>query len=188
MKIRKAETTDLKRVEYICKMTADEKSQTEEKAGKIISTIYSAYYIKEEAENAFVLEDDGLVVGYIVCAKNYKAYSKKFRKIYAEEVKKLDFSAGIFAKVLPLTYLVFSKKYPAHLHINLLPGYQGKSYGTEMIKALENHLISEGVKGVVLMANKENIGAIRFYKRNGFKKIFSAFGGVVMAKKLIFIE
>ncbi len=188
MKIRKAEKTDSERVEYICKMTADEKSQTEEKAGKIISTIYSSYYIKEEAENAFVLEDDGLVVGYIVCAKNYKAYSKKFRKVYAEEVKKLDFSAGVFAKVLPLTYLVFSKKYPAHLHINLLPDYQGKSYGTEMIKTLENHLKESGIEGVVLMASKENTGAIRFYKRNGFKKIFAAFGGVVMAKKLIFIE
>ena len=57
-----------------------------------------------------------------------------------------------------------------------------------MIKALENHLVGGGVKGVVLMASKENTGAIRFYKRNGFKKIFSAFGGVVMAKKLIFIE
>jgi ribosomal protein S18 acetylase RimI-like enzyme len=165
-------------------MTADEKSQTEEKAGKIISTIYSAYYIKEEAENAFVLEDDGLVVGYIVCAKNYKDYSKKFRKIYAEEVKKLDFSAGVFAKMLPLTYLVFSKKYPAHLHIDINADFTGNGNGTKMMTALLEHLKSKNVKGVMLIVGAHNTAAVRFYKRNGFKILCSLFGGTAMAKEL----
>jgi len=183
-KIREALKTDLERVEYICKMTADEKSINEELAGKITSAIYSTYYIKEESENCFVLEDNSVVEGYILCAENYKAFSKKFRTIYAEDVKKLDKKSGLFAKLLPIPYIIFGKKYPAHLHINLLPEYQGKGYGTDLINTLIKSLQQKGIKGVMLMASKENTGAIKFYKRNGFKIIISAFGGVVMGKIL----
>jgi ribosomal protein S18 acetylase RimI-like enzyme len=80
--------------------------------------------------------------------------------------------------------VIFGKVYPAHLHINLLPEYQNKGYGTELINALTQRLMVKGIKGVMLMASKENTGAIRFYKRNGFKVIIAAFGGIVMGKKL----
>lgn len=184
VKIREAVKEDLERVEYICKMTADEKSKNEELAGKITSLIYSTYYIKEECNNCFVLDDDGLVVGYIVCSENYKNFAKKFTSVYAKAIKNLDKSAGIFAKVLPIPYKVLGRKYPAHLHINLLPEYQSKGYGTDLINVLVEKLHSQGIKGVMLMASKENTGAIKFYKRNGFKIIITAFGGVVMAKEL----
>lgn len=184
VKLREALPDDLSRVEYICKMTADEKSMNEELAGKITATIYSTYYIKEESENCFVLEDDGLVVGYIICAENCNKFYKKFRTVYAEDVKKLDKFSGVFAKILPIPYIIFGKQYPAHLHINLLSEYQGKGYGTDLINTLIQKLQLKGIKGVMLMASKENTGAIRFYKRNGFKKIATAFGGVAMGKKL----
>ncbi|MBR2875824.1 MAG: GNAT family N-acetyltransferase [Clostridia bacterium] len=184
IKIREANINDAERVEYICKMTADEKSKTEEKAGKITSTIYASYYIEEEPDNAFVLEDDGVVVGYIVCAENYRSFKTVFTSVYSEKVKNLSKSAGLFARVLPFPYVIFGRKYPAHLHINLLPGYRSNGYGAEMIKLLEQKLRGKGVKGVMLMASKENTGAVRFYKRNGFEIIISAFGGVVMAKSL----
>ena len=184
IKIREAAITDAKRIEYICKMTADEKSVTDETAGKITATIYASYYIKEEPQNAFVLEDDGLVVGYVICAENYARFRKVFSAKYAKAVKMLDKKAGLFAKLIPFPYMVFGRKYPAHLHINLLPDYRSCGYGAEMINLLTKKLQKNGVTGVMLMASKENIGAVRFYEKNEFKKIISAFGGVVMAKTL----
>lgn len=184
VKIREARKEDLERVEYICKMTADEKSKNEELAGKVTARLYSTYYINEETKNCFVLEDDGIVVGYIACAENYKSFKKLFKTKYAQEIKVLDKGAGAFASVLPIPYMFFGRKYPAHLHINLLPEYQSKGYGAKMIEALVERLKNKGIKGVMLMASKENTGAVRFYKRNGFNIIISAFGGVVMGKKL----
>ncbi len=184
VKIREAKQQDLERVEYICKMTADEKSINEELAGRITSKIYSTYYIKEETENCFVLEDAGLVVGYIICAENCKNFNKKFGSVYAKEVRKLDKSSGLFARLLPIPYMIFGKWYPAHLHINLLPEYQGKGYGTDLINALIEKLKSKGIKGVMLLAAESNAGAVKFYKRNGFKIFVTAFGGVAMGKKL----
>ena len=74
--------------------------------------------------------------------------------------------------------------YPAHLHINLLPEYQGKGFGTLMINSLLDELKEKKVKSIMLLADAENTGAIRFYERNGFKKFITAFGGVGMYKKL----
>jgi ribosomal protein S18 acetylase RimI-like enzyme len=80
--------------------------------------------------------------------------------------------------------MFFKSKYPAHLHINLLPEYQGKGYGTEMLETLFAALKERGINGVMLLASAENKGAIKFYKRNGFKTLVTAFGGVAMGKKL----
>ena len=68
--IRKAEIGDLERVEYICRMTADEESIKDEKAGRIVSLIYSTYYIEEETDNCFVLVDNGEVV--YKCSGNFE--------------------------------------------------------------------------------------------------------------------
>ena len=76
-------------------------------------------------------------------------------------------------------------KYPAHLHIDILPEYQGNGYGAQMMNTMLNNLKQKKVKGIMLMVNKDNHGAIRFYERLGFKTLFNGFGGVVMAKNLI---
>ena len=65
----------------------------------------------------------------------------------------------------------FSKiitKYPAHLHINLQPEYQGMGLGTRLIEAFENHLFDLGVTGVHLHTTNYNKKAIPFYNKNGY--------------------
>ena len=88
--IRKAEIGDLERVEYICRMTADEESIKDEKAGRIVSLIYSTYYIEEETDNCFVLVDNGEVVGYIISSVNPLKLNKKYKEKYIKQIKKID--------------------------------------------------------------------------------------------------
>ena len=52
------------------------------------------------------------------------------------------------------------------------------------MNTLLSHLKSEGVKAVMLIVGSGNKPAVRFYKRNGFKVLISAFGGTVMGLKL----
>jgi ribosomal protein S18 acetylase RimI-like enzyme len=183
IEIRKAKSTDLKRVEYICRMTARGLPKKDEVIGKIISLTYSTYYIEQEIENCFVLCDDE-VVGYIICSTDAKRFNKLFKTDYIKRISKISKSEARKLQFIPVPYMIFKNIFPAHLHINLLEDYQGKGYGTKMINALLDELKNKNIKSVMLLADSENTGAIRFYERNGFKKFVTAFGGVGMYKKL----
>lgn len=182
--IRPAEDKDLKDIEYICRMTAGPQARLREDVGRKISLTYSTYYARAEQSTSFVLDDDGKAVGYILCAPDYSKYVKEYRKNEVKQLWKIDKPQSITAYFLPLGYLPFKKKYPAHLHIDILNEYQGKGYGSQLMDTLLDKLRSMNIPGVMLIVDKSNTGAQRFYERAGFKKITSALGGVVMATEL----
>ena len=62
-------------------------------------------------------------------------------------------------------------EYPAHMHIDICNEYQGKGFGTKLIKTLAQYLKDNKVKGLCLSVSKENPNAYKFYLRNGFKLI-----------------
>ncbi len=184
IEIKKVSEEDKERIEFVCRNTAGEKSRTEELTGKIVYKTYSSYYAREEVENCFGLYDDGVLVGYILCAPDANKFKRIFRKKDVKEIMSLNKKSGVFAWVLPIPYMLLKGKYPAHLHIDLLDDYQNKGYGSKMLNLLLNHLAENGVKGVMLMTDSDNFGAIRFYERHGFKILITAFGGVVMGRSL----
>lgn len=182
--IRPAEEKDLHNIEYICRMTAGPDSRAYEETGRKMSLTYSTYYARAERETCFVLDDNGTAVGYILCAPDYKKFIREYRKNEVRQLWEIDKKHSVMAYFLPLGYLPFHRKYPAHLHIDILDDYQGKGYGSELMSALLDKLKEKKLPGVMLIVDRNNDGAQRFYKRFGFKKIVSALGGVVMAKEL----
>lgn len=182
--IRPAESKDLADIEYICRMTAGPQARIREDIGRKIALTYSTYYARAEKETSFVLDDGGKAVGYILCAPDYSKYAKGYRKNEVRKLWKVERRQSIQAYFLPLGYLPFKKKYPAHLHIDILDEYQGQGYGSQMMDALLEKLKSMKIPGVMLIVDKHNEGAQRFYARKGFRKIAAALGGVVMAKEL----
>jgi ribosomal protein S18 acetylase RimI-like enzyme len=182
--IRPAEEKDLHDIEYICRMTAGPQSRAREEVGRKIALTYSTYYARAERETSFVLDDNGKAVGYILCAPDFSRYIRNYRKNEVRKLWKLDKCQCITAYFLPLGYLPFYRQFPAHLHIDLLDDYQGKGYGSELMNALLDKLREMKIPGVMLIVDKNNSGAQRFYQRFGFEKTASAFGGVVMTKVL----
>ncbi len=180
--IRRMRADDIKDVEYVCRMTAGEKSINDEAVGRLMSSMFSTYYARECYDSCFVLVDESdKAVGYILCEPDYRRFSKVFRKVDVPEIYKLDKKSGRRSWFFPVPYTFYSCKYPAHLHIDLLPEYQNGGYGSKMIQMLLEDLKSKNIKGVMLIAGIWNHGAIRFYKRNGFKTIFKGFGENIMA-------
>jgi len=59
------------------------------------------------------------------------------------------------------------EEYPAHLHIDLLPGHQRKGFGRQLMETFCGKLRQEGVKGVHLVMAAENTNGM-FYERLGF--------------------
>ncbi len=182
--IRPAEDRDLKDIEYVCRMTAGPQSRLREEVGRKIALTYSTYYARAEQETSFVLEDNGKAVGYILCAPDYSKYVKGYRKNEVKKLWKIAKWQSVTAFFLPFGYLPFKNRYPAHLHIDLLDDYQSKGYGSQMVDALLEKLKSMDVPGIMLIVDKDNTGAQRFYQRKGFRKITSLLGGVVMAQEL----
>lgn len=183
--IRQALPEDLKRVEYICRMTAGPLSQSDEYAGNVTAKVYSTYYIREEYKTCFLLDDDGEAVGYVLCAPDCRRFAKIYRSVDAPAIMKLEKRSGYLAYAIPLLYLFFGSKYPAHLHIDILEGYRGGGNGSRLIETLLNKLKADKVKGVMLAVDTENTKAVHFYEKNGFHKVFSLASCTVMAQKLL---
>jgi len=68
----------------------------------------------------------------------------------------------------PLSGLPAGPDYPAELHINLLPAWQGRGLGGRLMKAFLDGLRAEGVRGVFLQTSDRNLKALPFYERLGF--------------------
>ena len=171
-------------VRRICLETGPAAALTDPSTGSCILSNYCDYYIENEAEHCFVLLDgDGLARGYILCAGDYRAYRKRF-KPYAKIIR--ENGRGEYIEMLAehTAMRVFSRRYPAHFHIDISDEFTGMGWGAKLMDALLSKLGEEGVSGVMLTAGSGNKGAIRFYRRLGFRTLISLFGGTVMAKKL----
>ena len=59
--------------------------------------------------------------------------------------------------------------FPAHLHIDVLPGYQRMGAGTMLMDTLIAHLTEKKSKGVMAFCEKKNKKAMSFYKKYGFE-------------------
>lgn len=185
--IRPVRLSDLPNVEYVCRMTAGTDARENEEIGLAVAKTFSTYYVCECTDTCFVLADDNdKTVGYILCEPDYKRFSKLFVKKYAPIIYKIRKENGLTAIALPIPYKLWGRKYPAHLHIDILDEYQNMGYGSMLIDTLLTELKKRNVKGVMLTASADNDGAIRFYKRLNFKTIVVSkkLNGIVMAKNL----
>lgn len=144
--------------------------------------MYNDYYSENESENCFVFtNEEDEAVGYILCAEDFDAYIDIMKKSYLPKISYLGKKYRSMADGEIFVHRLFKKKYPAHLHIDILPSFQGAGAGTQLVTALKEHLKEKGCKGLMLSAGMTNKKAIAFYKKNGFRKVINLFGSVIMA-------
>lgn len=68
-------------------------------------------------------------------------------------------------------------KWPAHLHIDILPEWQGQGWGRKLMTTLLKVLAERGCRGVHLGMEAGNTGALKFYKSLGFERFPVALDG-----------
>lgn len=147
--------------------------------------VYNDYYTEQEPENCFVCTDENdNAVGYIICAEDVKKWRKVFMKEYYPKIKHRKFSDRAMALAEIVAHSLFARKYPAHLHIDILREYRGGGTGTKLVETLANHLAEKGVCGLQLCVDNENKKAIRFYNRCGFKTLANFGTGRAMGLKI----
>ena len=184
MTIRPYDKKDMENVRFICLDTAGKADASEYDKNFLLNT-YCNYYIENEPHNCFVATDENdNAVGYVLCAEDFDSFSKIFLSKYARRHLKFKGIYRLAAKTSILEQKKHKAEYPAHLHIDLLPEYQHKGLGRQLINSLCDHLQKKGVKGVMLSVFIGNRGAIKFYEKCGFTKVKSGLTDIVFAKKL----
>jgi len=59
-------------------------------------------------------------------------------------------------------------RYPAHLHINLRPGFRGRGLGRQLIEQFRRQALEQGIRGIHLVAWGDNAAGRRFFETMGF--------------------
>ncbi len=180
MQIRKMELRDIPAAEHICLATAAAALCKNETERENTLLLYNRFYTRAAKEHCFVaVNKQDEAVGYILCAPDYKEYCRGFRAHECKEIDALGFFRGLRAYFEPSIQKKYADKYPAHLHIDLLPEAQGQGLGSRLMDALKAHLRALGVRGVFLCVGKNNKNALRFYKKHDFR-VLNIVGGAVL--------
>jgi Acetyltransferases len=181
--IRRFKEKDREQVEQICIATAPEMAKKNELLQNAILNVFCYYYIEQEKENCFVVEnDENEAVGYVFCAKDFHTWEQKFEKIYLKGIE--NPIAESIGKATINGLKPFAEEYPAHLHIDIHPDYQKKGLGTKLIDALKIHLDEHHVKGLMLSVGIDNEKGKNFYRKYGFTELKQEENEVFMGFKL----
>jgi GNAT superfamily N-acetyltransferase len=191
IKLRAAELDDLDRFYAISLATghlgADASHLYDDP--KMMGHIYAAPYLKFVPDLCFVAVDDLGVAGYVVGAGDTRVFERiledrwwpALRAVYAEPNQDLsaDWSADQRRSFMfhhpEQAPLELAKSHPAHLHMNLLPRIQGQGVGPKLLKLWFGKARELGATAVHVGANTQNVGAIRFWKNQGFKSLDGLF-------------
>lgn len=145
---------------------------------KLVGHMYAAPYAVLLPQCALVAEDEQGVAGYILGAVDTEAFEARQESDWWPALRRRypDPSgappAGWTADQR-LGYLIHHprplrpallERFPAHLHIDLLPRLQGQGLGRRMMDAWLALAASMGARGAFLECSAENARALRFYR------------------------
>jgi ribosomal protein S18 acetylase RimI-like enzyme len=182
--IRRYRPADRAAVADICVRTGDAggDSSATYPDPDLLPSIFALPYVEYEPQFAFVLDDGGAAVGYVLGTADTPAFVRWFREHWLPTlvsryppppdppVTGIDWMVGLLHR--PERMLVPEvADYPAHLHIDLLPGYQGAGHGRALMTTFLRALGAAGVARVHLGMDSRNSRARAFYDRLGFHEI-----------------
>jgi ribosomal protein S18 acetylase RimI-like enzyme len=181
--IRPYRPEDRAAVADVCVLTGNAGGDSRERFPDpdLLPSIFALPYVDHEPELAFVLDDGGRAVGYVLGTADTPAFVKWFREEWLPPLAEryplserpttpLDRLVGVLHA--PERMLVAEVAgHPAHLHIDLLPEYQAAGHGRALMTAFVRALAEMGVPRVHLQMDPANTGARAFYDRMGFREI-----------------
>ncbi|MBO3737125.1 GNAT family N-acetyltransferase [Actinoplanes flavus] len=182
--IRAYRPSDLDAIYDICVRTAASggDARGRHSSDRLLGDVWAVPYVIREPEHAHVLDDGtGTAVGYILGTADTPAFVEWYRTEW------LPATVDRFAPDDPRDAALLAvhrdpdrmlrpefTPYPAHLHIDLLPEWQGRGMGRGLMSAFLEGLRAAGVPGVHLGMAAENHGAYAFYRRLGFQDLAMA--------------
>lgn len=75
-------------------------------------------------------------------------------------------------------------EHPSHLHVDLLPHWQGAGWGRRLLGTLWDALAADGSPGVHLVVARRNERAVAFYRRMGMSELTGDDGSLTFGRRL----
>lgn len=180
--IRPYHHSDLYMLYRICLETgADGGDATGTIDREILGHFFAAPYAVLEPGLCFILTADGVPCGYILGTADSVNFARvanndwfpALRQRYPQPPASDETREAMMIRAIHKGYVApsFSDRYPAHLHIDLLPQGQGQGQGPVMVDHFLTELKRRGVTGVHLGVSKGNQRAAAFYPKLGFHTI-----------------
>lgn len=181
--IRPFQAADLDALYEICLLTgwrgADATALYADPA--LLGHFYAAPYTAHDPALCLIATLDGKPAGYILGTADsvaFRTWSEAhwfpaLRERYplpdsSDASPNATLIRNIHAGYQPPSY---SRDYPAHLHIDLLPCLQGRGVGARLMNRFFDLLRDRSCPAVHLVVNKANTRAVAFYRRFGFDVI-----------------
>jgi len=141
-----------------------------------------SYYPDSEPESLFVAEINGQVVGALLGAVD----TERFELVYRRRIRPLLVLRGLAGVYgwpgwLPAVCRtewasrevrapkVDRNKYPAHLHIGILPEFRRQGLGTALMSRYAEYLRLRGIAGYHLYASSFHSLGVAFYQKLGLE-------------------
>ena len=180
--IRPFHPSDLPALYRICLLTGDAGGDATPlyRDADLLGHVYLGPYPIADPGLTFVVVDELGPVGYIVATADSAAFDQWLERSWWPTLRarypvREDPHDGTEDHVLvgrihdwtggdPALF----DRFPAHMHIDLLPRAQGQGLGRRLVETLSAALRERGVPGLYLGVSSSNEGAIAFYARMGF--------------------
>lgn len=182
--IRPYREADLDDVYDVCVRTAaaGEDARGVYSDDHLMPDIFAGPYVVAEPELASVLDDGTRAVGYVIGTADTNRFAAWYRAVWIPRLsvryeQPPDPPETIEDLMLALHYrperLIAPEldRYPAHLHIDVLPEHQGAGHGRALIETFLAALAERDVRAVHLGMDPGNERARGFYDRLGFHEI-----------------
>lgn len=144
---------------------------------------FYAYYTDYEPQHAWTAVCGGRVVGFLTGCTDTRAYQRVLlnimvprmlarlvRRRYRVGRKTLVYFMRLAqSRLQPGSPTADLERYPAHLHINLLPEARGRGLGERLMQSYLQQLAGLGVGGAHLHTTSYNRAACHLYERLGFE-------------------
>jgi ribosomal protein S18 acetylase RimI-like enzyme len=163
----------------------------------LLGHVYAGPYAAFSPEFAFVLEDGLGVAGYVLGALDTRAFEATLERGWWPALRaRYPLSPTPAEGRTPderLVALLHSpslaadevvRRFPSHLHIDLLPRAQGGGHGRRLMTRLLEALRAAGSPGVHLGVGGRNTHAIGFYRHVGFETLREHPWGLTMGLDL----
>jgi GNAT superfamily N-acetyltransferase len=199
-RIRDYRPADEPRLYEICLRTGDAGGDATGQYAdpRVLGHVYVGPYLALAPEHVHVLDLDGEPVGFALGTADTAAFEaecerrwwQSLRAVYPDPVavpaedRSPDQEIAFLINHPETTPKEIVDRYPAHLHIDLLPVAQGRGHGRRLMARLLDGLARAGAGGVHLGVDLGNPRAMDFYARLGFVEIDTEPGGILMGLAL----
>lgn len=188
IEIRRYRSADREAVRALCAEAAfgDRPVETYGPDRELFADLMTGYYLEREPESTWVAEDEGLLVGYLMGARETRRRRREtLIRVGPAAAARFLLRGGplrgtfwraaranldhLWRRRAPEARSL--RPYPAHLHLAVAEAWRGAGVGGLLVSRFLEALREQRIRGVHASVRSDNPAGGRFFERQGFRPV-----------------